>query len=250
MLAQLSQDTLAKSSGFLLEPRLLFQVACALTLAACSWFVLQAHSRRRAWEKLLGRPTLTHEELLLFDGSYGAPVYIALAGSVFDVTSRAADFYCRGRAYHVYAGRESGRALGHMSLGKPVHAEHMDAPLVGDLDRKQRAVLRDWVTKFRERYPTVATLAGSSTSGGTSSSNATTTAAAAPGSAGPHQLPKWMSDIMQAEDDDNEAVGAPAAATTTASAEAATAAAAATPPASTDGAARRRATAAPEPGEL
>lgn len=97
------------------------------------------------------------EELRRFDGSYGSPIYISLAGTVFDVT-KGADFYRKGRSYHVYAGRESGRALGHMSLGKPVHTVHLDHALVNDMDEKQQAVLRDWIKKFREKYPVVASL--------------------------------------------------------------------------------------------
>ena len=134
-------------------------ICCACVVCACIAYAAQIWDHRAAWKRLVGKRVLTLAELRLFDGSYGAPVYISLAGQVFDVSSAAADFYGQGKSYHVYAGRESGRALGHMSLGKPVHAVHLDHPLVFDLSERQQTILRDWIKKFHEKYAVVARLA-------------------------------------------------------------------------------------------
>lgn len=39
-------------------------------------------------------------------GEDGAPIYIGLLGTVFDV-SKGASFYGKGGAYHVFAGRDA-----------------------------------------------------------------------------------------------------------------------------------------------
>ena len=55
----------------------------------------------------------TQADLALFDGRKNPQnkIFISLSGVVYDVTS-APQFYGYGAAYHVYAAKESGRALG------------------------------------------------------------------------------------------------------------------------------------------
>ena len=48
----------------------------------------------------------TIEQLREFDGSNDKPIYIALRGEVYDVSS-ASDFYGEGSGYHCFAGREA-----------------------------------------------------------------------------------------------------------------------------------------------
>ena len=59
--------------------------------------------------------------------------------------SSAPEFYGKDGGYHIYAGREAGRALGKMTLRTPQHDEDMLQPWVDDLDGPQKKVLADWV---------------------------------------------------------------------------------------------------------
>ena len=142
------------------------KIILALMTGACALFFFLDYRHRRKWESLMDKKELTMAELRCFKGLYGSPIYISLAGIIFDV-SKGADFYRKGMAYHVYAGQESGRALGHMSLGKPIHNVHMRDPLVDDLQDKQRKILADWIAKFKVKYPVVATLVGTKDGGKT-----------------------------------------------------------------------------------
>ena len=58
------------------------------------------------------------EDLAIFDGNQNPQglIFISLCGVVYDVSS-AKNFYDVGKAYNVYAGRESARALGEDRLG-------------------------------------------------------------------------------------------------------------------------------------
>jgi len=132
-------------------------VLLAVSVCVCATYFLTVWYHRRQWERAMSKKELSIDELKMFNGSYGAPIYISLAGIIFDVM-KGIEFYQSGRSYHVYAGRESGRALGHMSLGKPIHAVHLDHPLVDDMTAKQKKVLADWIDKFYKKYPVVGTL--------------------------------------------------------------------------------------------
>ena len=63
----------------------------------------------------------TIKQLSHFDGTHDEkmkedkPVYLSLAGTVFDVT-RGKDFYGPGGPYSMFAGRECGMALAKMSF--------------------------------------------------------------------------------------------------------------------------------------
>ena len=103
--------------------------------------------------------TLTLNDLRSFNGVNHQKILISLSGAVFDVTS-APEFYGTQGGYHVYAGREAGRALGKMTLGKPQHDIDLESPWEDDLDDAQKKVLDDWVKLFRRKYPVVGTIKG------------------------------------------------------------------------------------------
>jgi len=87
-------------------------------------------------------------DLAAFNGTRpGAPIYISIKGTVFDVTNRA-DIYGPSGSYHIFAGKDGSKGLGSSSL-KPEDA-------VSDwstLSEKDKKVLNDWYTYFEKRYP-------------------------------------------------------------------------------------------------
>ncbi|KAG6855736.1 hypothetical protein H0H87_011406 [Tephrocybe sp. NHM501043] len=81
----------------------------------------------------------TTEELKKYDGTTPElPIYVAIKGTIFDVTHKA-DVYGPGRSYAIFAGKDGSKGLGMSSL-KP---EHAVADYSG-LDEKDRQVLDDW----------------------------------------------------------------------------------------------------------
>jgi len=94
----------------------------------------------------------TIEQLREFDGSNDKPIYIALRGEVYDVSS-ASDFYGEGSGYHCFAGREASRAMARLSFEE----EDLANPNVDDLGPFDRSTLDDWIQKFKyyKCYPVV-----------------------------------------------------------------------------------------------
>ncbi|OQR92554.1 heme/steroid binding domain-containing protein [Thraustotheca clavata] len=94
----------------------------------------------------------TLDELRTFNGENGQPIYLAIKGQVYDVSEKE-DFYGPGGGYHLFAGREAGRALAKMSF----EAADLDNTDVTDLNFMEKEVLNDWIVKFRDlnAYPQV-----------------------------------------------------------------------------------------------
>ena len=90
------------------------------------------------------------------EGRACPPLYVGCAGKVFDVAFGGFEMYKPGQGYHVFAGRDSSRALALMSL-KPEDAASRE---LGDLTEAQLAVLADWADRFEHKklYPVVGTL--------------------------------------------------------------------------------------------
>ncbi|KAG6853038.1 hypothetical protein C0991_007331 [Blastosporella zonata] len=85
----------------------------------------------------------TTDELKKYDGTApGSLIYVAIKGTIFDVT-RKADVYGPGRSYAIFAGKDGSKGLGMSSL-KP---EHAVADYSG-LDEHDRKVLDDWHSFF------------------------------------------------------------------------------------------------------
>ena len=92
----------------------------------------------------------TAESLSKYNGSDAAlPIYVAIKGSVFDVTSKR-EMYGKGGSYNVFAGKDASVALGKSSL----KLEDAVADYSG-LDADERQVLDDWEKFFKLRYSIV-----------------------------------------------------------------------------------------------
>jgi membrane-associated progesterone receptor component len=96
----------------------------------------------------------TLEELHSFNGAQDdQPIYIALNGKVYDVSS-GRHFYGPGTSYHALAGHDASVALAKSSL----EAQDIDAPLSSLQDPEDRERLQNWVNKYDSKYPVVGTL--------------------------------------------------------------------------------------------
>ncbi|CAE6416564.1 unnamed protein product [Rhizoctonia solani] len=92
----------------------------------------------------------TLAELSAYDGrDPGRPVYVAIKGTVFDVTAKR-DVYGPGGSYSVFAGKDGSKGLGLSSL----KAEDA-VPDWSTLEEKERGVLNDWYAFFSKRYNVV-----------------------------------------------------------------------------------------------
>jgi predicted heme/steroid binding protein len=101
---------------------------------------------------------ITQDYLVKCDGTNGGyPTYVAIKGTVFDVTNNAA--YAVGGQYHVFAGKDASRALATSSL-KPEDVR----PEYSDLGDKEKGVLDDWFTFFSKRYNIAGRVTGSAAS--------------------------------------------------------------------------------------
>ncbi|KAG8756193.1 hypothetical protein FRC12_010640 [Ceratobasidium sp. 428] len=92
----------------------------------------------------------TLAELATFDGQDSSrPVYVAIKGTIFDVTAKR-DVYGPGGSYSVFAGKDGSKGLGLSSL-KPEDA----IPDWSTLEAKERGVLNDWYAFYSKRYNVV-----------------------------------------------------------------------------------------------
>ncbi|CCG83924.1 protein of unknown function [Taphrina deformans PYCC 5710] len=68
------------------------------------------YTNARYWlQQLKGPVNLTEAELATFDGSHGKPIYVAVNGSVYDV-SASPDLYGPGGSYAFFSGKDGARA--------------------------------------------------------------------------------------------------------------------------------------------
>lgn len=154
----------AAPAFWLSEAALIAYAALAMAAALIAPHVLAWRERAARKTQLMGllqrSPcTLSLQELRKFTGQDGVPILVSMDGRIFDMTS-APEFYGKGSGYHVYAGREAGRALGKMTLinNKPQHAIDLLEPWVDDLDAEQRKTKADWIKKFESKYTLVGTI--------------------------------------------------------------------------------------------
>lgn len=85
-------------------------------------------------------------ELAKADGIHSNKLYVAIKGTVFDVTRNGAS-YGPGKGYHIFTGKDASRALAKSSL-RPTDA----IARWEDLTDKEKKVLDDWYYFFSLRY--------------------------------------------------------------------------------------------------
>ncbi|KAJ1510708.1 hypothetical protein HMI56_006209 [Coelomomyces lativittatus] len=93
---------------------------------------------------------LSLEELSKYDNSNtNLPVYLAIKGTIFDVTSNR-EAYPYNSGYGIFAGKDASRALAKSSL-----KEEDCVPEWTDLTPEQIKVLDDWHNFYKKKYPIV-----------------------------------------------------------------------------------------------
>jgi len=95
----------------------------------------------------------TLEQLRSFDGTNGNPIYIAVQGKVYDMSSKPG-FYGPNGAYHIFAGRDASRALAKGSLD----LQDVENSSIADLDPMEIETLGEWVAKYDISYHVVGQL--------------------------------------------------------------------------------------------
>lgn len=97
----------------------------------------------------------TIQQLREFNGEDDKPIYVGLVGDVYDVT-QARNYYGPGATYHLFAGRDSSRAMAKLSF------EEVDLsnPDISRINPFEKDALDDWVHKFKyyKQYPIVGRL--------------------------------------------------------------------------------------------
>lgn len=110
----------------------------------------------RAQRDADGARLFTGEELRAYDGSRAfKPILLAVAGDVFDVTDLGAHFYGVGAPYHVFAGRDSTRAL---ALGTLDNQDVSMGGHVEDLTETQKTAVLKQLDFYRSKYKRVGRL--------------------------------------------------------------------------------------------
>jgi len=101
----------------------------------------------------------TPHTLLPYSGQNGTPVYLAVRGRVFDVSS-GRNFYGPGGPYANFAGRDASRGLACGSFDEDMLTKDLDGPLdtLSDLGPEEMDALRGWEERFEEKYLVVGKL--------------------------------------------------------------------------------------------
>ncbi|KAF2761425.1 cytochrome b5 [Pseudovirgaria hyperparasitica] len=97
--------------------------------------------------------TFTPPTLLPYNGLNGKPIYFAVRGRVFDV-STGASFYGPGGPYANFAGRDASRGLACGSFDEDMLTKDLTGPLddLKGLGAEEMEALRGWEERFEEKY--------------------------------------------------------------------------------------------------
>ncbi|KAI5866984.1 cytochrome b5 [Durotheca rogersii] len=103
--------------------------------------------------------TFTPRTLLPYNGLNGMPVYLAVRGRVFDVTS-GRNFYGPGGPYENFAGRDASRGLACQSFDEEMLTKDLDGPLdkLDGLGHEEMDNLQGWEERFESKYLVVGRL--------------------------------------------------------------------------------------------
>eukprot|EP01128_Nolandella_sp_AFSM9_P000603 TRINITY_DN10752_c0_g1_i1.p2 TRINITY_DN10752_c0_g1~~TRINITY_DN10752_c0_g1_i1.p2 ORF type:complete len:149 (-),score=39.62 TRINITY_DN10752_c0_g1_i1:134-580(-) len=91
----------------------------------------------------------TLAQLATFRGGEGKPIYTAILGKVYDVSSKPM-FYGPGGSYHVFAGHDISRALATGSLKE----EDVNNSSLDGLSPQELQALEEWISTF-SKYPVI-----------------------------------------------------------------------------------------------
>jgi membrane-associated progesterone receptor component len=96
--------------------------------------------------------TFTPRTLLKNNGTDNNPVYLAVRGKVYDVTS-GRNFYGPGGPYENFAGRDATRGLACQSFDEEMLTKNLDGPLdtCEDLTPEQIENLNGWIERFDDK---------------------------------------------------------------------------------------------------
>ncbi|KAI0378805.1 cytochrome b5 [Hypomontagnella monticulosa] len=103
--------------------------------------------------------TFTPRTLLPYNGTNGMPVFLAVRGRVFDVTS-GRNFYGPGGPYENFAGRDASRGLAFHSFDEDMLTKDLDGPLdkLEGLGPEEYESLQGWEERFLSKYMVVGRL--------------------------------------------------------------------------------------------
>ena len=89
----------------------------------------------------------------------GRPVYLAVRGQVFDVSS-GRNFYGPGGPYENFAGRDASRGLACGSFDEDMLTKDLEGPLddLNGLGDEEMESLKGWEERFQEKYLIVGNL--------------------------------------------------------------------------------------------
>eukprot|EP00041_Stephanoeca_diplocostata_P005736 m.67303 g.67303 ORF g.67303 m.67303 type:complete len:506 (+) comp15972_c0_seq1:147-1664(+) len=99
---------------------------------------------------------LSWDTLHTHDGVQNPRIYVAVRGTVFDVTDKGKDFYGPGAGYSVLAGHDATQNLSKMSLER----SDLDCPSYVPVDDDEQSAIDGWDAKFRSKYPIVGKIQG------------------------------------------------------------------------------------------
>jgi membrane-associated progesterone receptor component len=101
----------------------------------------------------------TPPTLLPYNGTNNMPVYLAVRGRIFDVTS-GRNFYGPGGPYQNFAGRDASRGLACGSFDEDMLTKDLEGPLdkLNDLGPDEMETLQGWEDRFSEKYLVVGKL--------------------------------------------------------------------------------------------
>lgn len=97
--------------------------------------------------------TFTPPELKPYNGENNMPVYLAVRGKVFDVTT-GKNFYGPGGPYENFAGRDASRGLACGSFDEDMLTKDLQGPLdsLQGLGEEELQALQDWEDRFDGKY--------------------------------------------------------------------------------------------------
>ncbi|TAQ87032.1 hypothetical protein B7494_g4649 [Chlorociboria aeruginascens] len=136
-----------------------------LILASLFIFILYTQFRPKPAVKLAPSSpatvfkTFTPPTLQPFNGLNNTPVYLAVRGRVFDVSS-GRNFYGPGGPYENFAGRDASRGLACGSFDEEMLTKDLQGPLdtLEGLGADEMEALRGWEERFEEKYLVVGRL--------------------------------------------------------------------------------------------